>query len=77
MKLIIFISLLVTSLICHAEGVREVHVERRDIGEVLGKFVLPALKVFIARLHFLRKVKSQRWELLNVNQRKDSKPKFR
>jgi hypothetical protein len=42
MKLIIFIGLYVAISICHAEGVKEVHVERRDIGEVLGKFVLPA-----------------------------------
>ena len=42
MKLIIFIALLVTSSFCSAEGVKEVHVERRDIGEVLGKFVLSA-----------------------------------
>jgi hypothetical protein len=42
MKLIIFIGLLVASSISNAEGVKEVHVERRDIGEVLGKIVLPA-----------------------------------
>jgi hypothetical protein len=53
MKLIIFISLLVTSLICHAEVVREVHVERGDIGEVLGKFVLPA---DIERKGYVKKV---------------------
>jgi hypothetical protein len=39
MKLIIFIGLLVASSISNAEGVKEVHVERRDIGEVLGKIV--------------------------------------
>ncbi|MVF14998.1 hypothetical protein FT643_23015 [Ketobacter sp. MCCC 1A13808] len=41
MKFILFLSLFVTSFICYADGVKEIHIERRDIGEILGKSVLP------------------------------------
>jgi len=40
-KYILLTSFLISAAFCNAEGMKEIHVERRDIGEILGKYVLP------------------------------------